>query len=261
MLHRLALVPLVTLALVAPAQAGLFRKSSKPDPTTHVPALIQVLKTDKDERARASAASDLHEYDGKVFPDILPALMDALANDPSSSVRAEAAESIGKVRPISVQAGYSLEQARDNDKSTIVKITARSALLKYRILGVIGGKSDLEAAQTAEPPLAAGMATKGTPGRTVLRPTPAPIPVTGPVTPPTAPRPPESTAPPGTEGLAPRPQTGEPPLAEPSKPAPTLTSQPRGPVPVITIPPPRELIVPIPTVPSSGPTLPPPPKG
>ena len=264
MLHRLVLVPLVALVLAAPSQAGLFRKTSKPDPAVHVPALIQVLKTDKDERARASAASDLHEYDGKVFPDILPALMEALANDPSSSVRREAAESIGKIRPITAQAGYALEQALANDKSTVVKITVRTALMKYRFLGVIGGPADLDTMQTAEPPLAAGTGTKGTPGRTVLRPTPAPVPVTGPVMPPTGPRLPEpSVAPPGTQGLAPKPQTGEPPLAEPTRPAPTLTSQPPTPIPVITIPPaPRDAVVPIPTGPSSnGPILPPPPKG
>lgn len=260
MLHRLVLVPLVAFALTAlahPAHAGLFRKSSKPDPATHVPALIQTLKTDKDERARATAAADLHDYDGKAFPEILPALMEALANDPSSSVRAEAAESIGKIRPISPQAGYALEQARSNDKSTMVKIAARTALMKYRILGVIGGKSEAGPMQTAEPPLAVGVASKGTPGGTILRPTPAPVPVSGPVSPPTSTRPISPALPPGSEGLGPRPQTGEPPLADPGRSTPTLTSQSRTPAPVITIPPPpREVISPIPSGPANGPTLP-----
>jgi hypothetical protein len=251
--HRLVLVTLTTLALTAPTQAGLFKRSSKPDPAVHVPALIQTLKTDKDERARASAASDLHEYDGKAFPEILPALMEALASDPSPSVRAEAAESIGKIRPISTQAGYALEQARDNDRSTVVKFTARTALMKYRFLGVIGGRPESAVMQTAEPPLAAGLSTKTLPSPTILRPTPSPVPVMPPSTTPAAP----PAVPPGSEGLAPRPQTGEPPLAEPSRPAPALTSQPRTPVPVITIPPPpREVIVPIPTNPGSAPTLP-----
>jgi len=255
--HRLVLVSLITLALTAPAQGGLFKRSSKPDPAVHVPALIQTLKTDKDERARASAASDLHEYDGKAFPEILPALMEALASDPSPSVRAEAAESIGKIRPISTQAGYALEQARDNDRSTVVKLTARTALMKYRILGVIGGRPESAVMQTAEPPLAAGLSTKTLPSPTILRPTPAPVPVSGPVMPPSTTPAAPPAVPPGSEGLAPRPQTGEPPLAEPSRPAPALTSQPRAPVPVITIPPPpREVIVPIPTNPGSAPTLP-----
>jgi hypothetical protein len=233
----------------------MFRKSAKPDPATHVPALIQTLKTG-DDKARANAASELHEYDGKAFPEILPALMDALANDSNPSVRAEAAESIGKVRPISPQAGYALEQARSNDKNTMVKIAARTALMKYRILGVIGGKSEAGPMQTAEPPLAAGLSTKGTPGGTILRPTPAPVPVSGPVSPP-ATRPISPALPPGSEGLGPRPQTGEPPLADPGRSTPTLTSQPRTPAPIITIPPPpREVISPIPSGPATGPTLP-----
>ena len=53
MSHRLVLVSLVVLALASPTQAGLFRKTVKPDPATHVPELIETLKTSKDEKARA----------------------------------------------------------------------------------------------------------------------------------------------------------------------------------------------------------------
>lgn len=256
MLSRLWLVPAVALALAAPAQAGIFRKTPKPDPAVHVPALVQTLKADRDEKARAAAAADLRDYDAKAFPDVLPALIEALATDPSSSVRSKAAESIGKVRPISPEAGYALEQAIDNDKSFQVRLSARTAIVQYRLLGFIGAGKGEMTVQTAEPPLAAGTGPKGAPGGTILRPTPSPVPVTGPVTAPSGLKPITPAAPPGGQGLAPRPQSGEPPLVEPPAPVvptPVLTTNPRAPAPVITIPSPaRETTTPIP----GGPTLP-----
>jgi len=255
-LNRLWLVPVAALIWVAPSQAGIFKRSPKPDPAIHVPGLIQTLKTSTDEKARAAAASELRDYDAKAYPDVLPTLIEALATDPSSSVRSKAAEAIGKVRPISPEAGYALEQAIDNDKSFQVRFSARTAILQYRLLGFIGGGKGEMTAQTGEPPLAAATGTKGAPGGTILRPTPSPVPVTGPVTPPTGLK---TTAPatlPGGQGLAPKPQSGEPPLAEPAAPAvptPVLTSQPRVPAPVITIPSARrDATSPIP----AGPALP-----
>jgi hypothetical protein len=242
-LSRLWAVPLVALLLAGPAQAGIFRKTPRPDPATHVPALIQTLKADKDERARAAAAADLRDYDAKTFPGILPALIEALASDPSWSVRSKAAESIGKVRPISPEAGYALEQAIDNDKSFLVRGSARLAIAQYRVLGFLGAGKEEMTVQTAEPPLAAATTAKGAPGSTVLRPTPAPAPVGGPVMAapphPAAPSPTAPAIPPGAQGLAPRPQSAEPPLADPVRPTtppPVLTAQPRTPAPVITIP-------------------------
>ena len=261
MLNRLFLVPLLALTLAAPSQAGLFKKSAKPDPATHVPALIEILKTDKEERARSAAAGELDEYDAKTYPEILPALMEALTSDPSTSVRSKAAESIGKVRPISAAAGYALERAAADDKSTYVRLSAKAALMKYRILGHMPGTKMDFLAQSSEPPLAGGPTIKGVPGGTVLRPTPPPIPVTGPVTIPPVVIPPGPELPPGSQSTQTKPvdpQTGEPPLADSGKPA--LTNTPKAPVPVIVIPsaPTKDTIIPIPTVPSTGgPALPP----
>jgi hypothetical protein len=253
---RLFATGMAALVLTGPATAGIFRKSPKPDPAVHVPALIQVLKTSKDEKARASAAADLRDYDAKAFPDILPTLMAALASDPSTSVRSKAAESIGAVRPISPEAGHALEMALDAEKSFGVRVSVRTALVKYRILGFIGSDKGEMTVQTAEPPLAAASAVKGTPGGTILRPTPTPVPVTGPVTPPSSLTPASPPLPAGSQGLAPRTQSGEPPFAEPGRPAyPVLTSQPKAPAPIITIPSPsRDGVRPIP----GGPLLPPP---
>lgn len=273
---RLFLIPLMVLSLTTPAPAGIFRKSNKPNPAVHVPALLEVLnyKNGKDEKVRAAAAGELKDYDAKAFPDILPALIDALNNDPSPTVRSEAAEAIGKVRPISPQAGFALEQAKANDKSRAVKLSATTALLQYRLLGYFGGgKGEMAGVQTAEPPFANGSAAHGAPASTVLRPTPTPAPVGGPVMPgtsrPTAVAAKPMLVPPTT---APRTQTAEPPLADapakvtqgpsptdvgkpaPIGPAPLLTVQPRSPAPAVVIPvvPPKES----PAPPVNGPTLP-----
>jgi HEAT repeats len=238
-LTRLWFVPVAALLWAAPSQAGIFKRSPKPDPAIHVPGLIQTLKSSTDEKARAAAASELRDYDAKAFPEVLPTLIEALATDPSSSVRSKAAEAIGKVRPISPEAGYALEQAIDKDKDRWVRLSARTAILQYRLLGFIGGGKGEMTVQTGEPPLAAATATKGAPGGTILRPTSSPVPVTGPVTPPTGLKTTSPATPAGGQGMAPRPQSGEPPLAEPPAPVvptPVLTSQPRAPAPVITIP-------------------------
>ena len=263
MLKRLLVVPVVALSVAAPTQAGLFKKTAKPDPAVYVPTLIETLKAHKDDRARAAAAAELDEYDAKAFPEVLPALMQALANDPSTSVRSRAAESIGKVRPITAAAGYALERAATEDKNFGVRVSARTALLKYKVLGHMPGIKIEGIAQSAEPPLAAGPVVKDLASGTVLRPTPAPVPTEGPISAPALPAAPSPMPPPDSQSSAPRPadpQTGEPPLAEPGKPA--LTGTPTSPAPVIVIPtgPTKDAVSPVPppTPPASGgPVLPP----
>jgi hypothetical protein len=267
--HRLILASFLALATVVPAQAGLFRKTAKPEPSVYVPALVEVLKAGTDERARVAAANELRDYDAKTFPEILPALIEALASDASASVRGEAAESIGKVRPVTAQAGYALEQARSKDKSLIVRARAERALLYYRLLGVVGTKTEI-LVQSSEPPLATANAAKASDGSVILRPTPSPVPVNDPVAPPATPK---LIGPMGDPDADPKPGTFEPPLAEPKKTT-TLTDRPKTPAPIIVIPTPeKDAIVPVPTTPKpdpkdlpgdvskpAGPTLPPPPK-
>ena len=172
MRHCLILALLTSLTLTGAASAGPFRK--KPDPDVRVPALLMVVKTEKDERKRAAAVDELGEQDGKAFPDILPLLVEVLTSDPSSTVRVEAAESIGNLRPISTKAGYALEQAISSDKSLQVRIAARTAIFQYRINGYVGAKLDSAVAQTAEPPLASLTDTvRATPSNALIQPTPA----------------------------------------------------------------------------------------
>src|SRR5205823_5547833 len=68
-------------------------------------------------------------------------------------VRAEAAGSLGKMRPISQQAGYALEQAQNNDGVMRVRLAARQALWQYHLVGYRGGKpAETPAANAGAPP-------------------------------------------------------------------------------------------------------------
>src|SRR5262249_56649337 len=94
----------------------------------------------------------------KQFPTIVPALVDALMTDPKPGVRSEAAQSLSKLRPVSKEAGWALEQAVAKDASMRVRLQARSALLHYHLAGYRVGKEAAPApatTQSAEPPLAA----------------------------------------------------------------------------------------------------------
>lgn len=228
-------------------QAGLFRKS-KPDPAKHVPMLIQTLREDTEENNRLRAAEELRDYDPKVFPDILPALTEALANDPSFKVRAEAAESLGKINLVSPKAGYALEQALKFDSAKAVRDASRSALLHYRVRGYRSGKENTTTAtQTEEPPLARPSTSPIAPGTSAIRP-PVQATLIG--------------LPKGSVVIGGRVQTPEPPLAKPpvtevstAKPAAPVVPQTRPDVPQ---PPPIPLAPAVPSIPSvpSVPTVP-----
>src|SRR5215469_9791251 len=97
---RVLLIPLVAVVFATSAQAGpFFKRPMKPDPAEHVPALINTLKTDPDERKRAAAVDELSKYDVKNFPDMLPAWIEALQHDSSQPVRIAAVIAIGEMRP------------------------------------------------------------------------------------------------------------------------------------------------------------------
>jgi len=142
-------VPL-TAMLAGPSRAGIIfgRKKEKIEPATRVPALIATLKNDRDADHRTHAAEELRNYDPMAFPDIVPALVSALQTDAKSSVRLEAAVSLGKLRPVNQAAGEALERAVSGDPAMRVRLQARSTLMQYHWAGYRNGKaSDL-------PPLA-----------------------------------------------------------------------------------------------------------
>jgi hypothetical protein len=155
----LALVMLASTALVA--RAGIFfGKKTKPNPAERVPVLIAILKSEQDERKRAAAAQELREYDPNAYPEIVPVLIDALQHDPKDKVRSEAVQSLGKLRPVSQQAGMAMEEAAANDASMRVRLQARSTLWQYHVSGYRNPKKDDAPApatngiRTDEPPLA-----------------------------------------------------------------------------------------------------------
>jgi hypothetical protein len=128
----LALLLPVSLAL--PAPAGIIFGKQKHKPTERVPQLIAAVKTETDESKRESAAKELRDYDAAAFPEIVPVLIDVLQHDAKAGVRAEAAGSLSKLRPVSQEAGWALEQAL-KDHSIRVRWQARTAILNYRLAG------------------------------------------------------------------------------------------------------------------------------
>lgn len=157
MRYRLILLLLLMPGLVAPTQAGIFgRKKEKIDPKARVPELLMILKSDGDADKRARAAEELRNYDASANPEIVIALIDAMLNDKKPNVRAEAASSLGKIRPVTQQAGEALEQAHSNDSSMRVRLQARSSLLSYHWAGYRSNKKGETPALPAtakEPPV------------------------------------------------------------------------------------------------------------
>src|SRR5262249_53122142 len=140
---RSLIAPLIVAAVLAPpARAGifdrLFGRKPKPNPTERVPELLGILKSDADERKRTEAAEELSKFDPKTFPQIYPALIDALQHDTSAGVRVEVVQTLGKLRPISAQAGYALEQSQNTDNAMRVRMAARTTLFQYHLAGYRG---------------------------------------------------------------------------------------------------------------------------
>jgi hypothetical protein len=206
-----------------PASAVIFGKKAppKPDPKDRVSALIVTLKTDKDESKRAEAAEELRQYDPKAFADIVPVLIDVLINDPKPAVRTSAAQSLGKLRPVSLEVGWALEQALAKDPSMRVRLQARTSLLQYHWAGYKSPGKDGPVIESKEPPLAPADREP------TINPIPAPPPriMPSPATPPKGkpvpPPPPVSSAPPSVRPLPSRPSLtpAEPPLLQPAPPS------------------------------------------
>jgi hypothetical protein len=197
MRYRWLLVLLLVSLFAPPSQAGILfgRKKDRPDPKLRVPELVSILKADKDADKRGKAAEELREYDPAVFPEIVPALLEALASDAAPAVRIEAAFSLSRLRPVTQNVGEALEQAVAKDSSMRVRLQARSALLQYHWAGYRGKKTDVPPLnKTREPPMADAEkvpAIKTTPDTTKPkpddkpgpRPTPLPYPDVTPVDP------------------------------------------------------------------------------
>jgi hypothetical protein len=168
---RLTLILILLPLFAAPVHAGIIfgkKAPAKPDPAQRVPELIKTIHTDGDETKRAGAIEEMRQYDPTLFPEMMPTLIDALLNDKKAAVRAEAAQTIAKIRPVSQAAGDALEQAL-------------SALLQYHWAGYRQGKKDepLPPITTKEPPLAEPKPVNAPPAKPTEPPstlTPRPLP-------------------------------------------------------------------------------------
>lgn len=135
--------------LTIPAKAGIFfNRHPKVDPSQKVSSLIVALKTETSERKRAQAAQELRHFDTAAFPQIVSALGDAAINDPQAGVRSEAAQSLAHLRPVSQDAGWTLEQVAAKDASFRVRFQARNLLLHYRLAGYRSPKTETPTATT-----------------------------------------------------------------------------------------------------------------
>jgi HEAT repeat protein len=204
---RNLLVAVLLLSLAGPASAGLIfgKRKPKPSPAERVPELINIVKSDGDENKRQNAVEELRQYDPSAFAAIVPALIEALLTDKKPAVRAEAAQSLGKLRPISQEAGQALEEALHGDSSMRVRLQARSALLQYHWAGYHGGKDvpPVEPALKDPPSTPPAVSTSARPPTRIM-PQAVPVP------------------------LPQQPTTREPPLAAPLSPA-TPAKLPPGP--------------------------------
>ena len=147
---------LLSAALIglAPVFAGPLLKGKKTDPA-RVPALIETLKSDPDEKKRKAAADELGRADVKAMPEIVPALVAALQKDASAAVRTEVAEAIGTLGSVYPVAGVALETAASGDSSPLVRLAAKKSLWEYHLNGYRSPKgADGLTAQTVEPPIA-----------------------------------------------------------------------------------------------------------
>jgi hypothetical protein len=173
--RNLLLLLLLLSLSTAPARAGIiFNRKPRPTPAERVPQLLTQLKEDGDENKRGAAAEELRNYDSSTFPAMVPALIDALLNDRKPYVRAEAAQTLGKLRPMQPSIAAALEKARDKDESMRVRLQARTSLMAYQWSGFRGPIKEEPTPtpkhpSTKEPPLADPIAPPPN------RPAPAPV--------------------------------------------------------------------------------------
>lgn len=255
-----ALALLVAAAPLAPARAidfprlNIFRKKPKEEPPQRARQLVETLKSDPDEKKRVAAAEELRDHDPRSNADVVPALINTLQRDPSPAVRSEAAETLGRLKPVSPPAGAALEQTFAADPAEPVRKAAQQALWQYHLNGYRSAGAGVP--QTPEPPLAK---TAPTPPP-AAKPAALPSPVAAKAPPPAvaAPTPPR----PITTGIgrgAVYPQTVEPPLAKKATPPATREEPKPPPVPAGPAVDGAKPLVPVVPPPAAVPTVPPPP--
>jgi hypothetical protein len=164
------------LTTSADARDGLIPRTKKND-AAKVKQLTETLRADSGEKKRKAAAVELREYDARVHPEMLAALVGALQKDASAAVRAEAAESIAQSRLVNTVAGLALEVAAVSDPARAVRDAAKQALWEYHLSGYRSTSgADGYVGQSPEPPLAKPPAPRPPIVRVAADTTPPPAP-------------------------------------------------------------------------------------
>lgn len=147
----LAAFSLFVFGWVATAADG----NDPPGPVAaRVRALIDIVRTDPDERRQRAAVAELADSDPRVHTEVIPALVRAMKQE-SAEVRAKAAEVLGRFRATSALAGAALEASAESDPSPAVRTAARQALWQYHLNGYRSANGAASGAfQTQEPPIA-----------------------------------------------------------------------------------------------------------
>lgn len=138
MLRDLLLTPVVWLSVFmitasAPASdRGKDKEPSRSTPSERLEQLLHILKNDRQEERRSKAASELGTFPSQEFPEIVPALIDALVRDESSSVRKTLVKTLADIEPATHEVKDALDQAVKQDKTWSVRQVARLAAWRYK---------------------------------------------------------------------------------------------------------------------------------
>jgi hypothetical protein len=135
--RTLLMVSVAAFASLPAQGAGLFGRrqnqpaAAKPNTDDKTVQLIRLLRTDGDERRRTLAVENLARFDLKQHPQAGFALIEAMSRDSSAMVRRAAAESLGKMRPMTQQVAQALEQVSIADSASEVRASASQALQAF----------------------------------------------------------------------------------------------------------------------------------
>lgn len=122
-------------SLIIPDQTFFSNRNKSVPSPERTKELLLVLKDSGDEGLRMAAVDELRLVDAQSNPEVIKALVETLGTDRKSGVRAEAAVSLSRMRPIRPEIGQALEQTIAKDSSMRVRMQARSALLQYNLAG------------------------------------------------------------------------------------------------------------------------------
>jgi hypothetical protein len=115
------------------ADAGLFdclkkRRVTRVNEEVRVEEAVRTLHCNPDWRKRDDAAHDLRAFDWREYPQITPALLEALRNDPHEEVREEAAQTLYRLAPCLEEVRFVLAGAARLDPDHATRKWAMKAL-------------------------------------------------------------------------------------------------------------------------------------